>query len=91
MSTLIFRKPEQTKRNAIKDWHLMVFVSIMVLIDVVTLTFYTLLEALLDNFGTVRVPNKENPSAVRGVRWNATRGGGVDREHSSQVDHNVCL
>ena len=78
MSVVIFRKPEKAKRNAIKDWHLMVFVSIMILIDVIILTFHTLLKGLLDNFGVVRVPNKEKPSSVSGVRWNARRGVGVE-------------
>ena len=84
----MFRKPEKAKRNGIKDWHLMVFVSIMVLIDVIILVFYTLLEALLDNFGILRVPNKENPSAVNGVRmlseegWGCGVGGHVSLPHS---------
>ena len=47
----------------------MVFVSILVLMDVIFLTFHTLLEGLVDNFGVLRVPNKENFSSMSGVRW----------------------
>jgi hypothetical protein len=46
----------------------MIFVSILVLVDVIFLIFYTLLEGVVDNFGVVRVPNKENLSSTSGVR-----------------------
>ena len=66
----VLRKPQTAKtKNGIHDWHLMVFVSVLVLVDVIILTFYTLLEGLVDNFGVLRVPSKENPSSVTGVRW----------------------
>lgn len=63
------RKPQAaTTMNGIQDWHLMVMVSILILVDVIALTFYTLLEGLVDNFGVLRVPSKENLSSVSGVR-----------------------
>ena len=47
----------------------MIFVSVLVLVDVIFLILYTLLEGLADNFGVLRVPNKENPSSTSGVSW----------------------
>ena len=46
----------------------MIFVSVLVLVDMIFLTFYTLLEGLLDKFGVLQVPNKESLSSVSGVR-----------------------
>ena len=67
---VINRKPQTTKtKNGIHDWHLMVFVSVLVLVDVIFLIFYTLLEGLVDNFGVLQVPSKENLSSVTGVSW----------------------
>ena len=64
-----YRKPQAaTTKHGIQDWHLMIFVSILVLVDVIFLTFYALLEGLLDKFGVLRVPSKENLSSVTGVR-----------------------
>jgi hypothetical protein len=63
------RKPQETNKakNGIQDWHLMVFVSMLILVDVIVLTFYTLLEGLLDNFGVLQVPSKEKLSSATGV------------------------
>ena len=47
----------------------MIFVSVLVLVDVIFLILYTLLEGLADNFGVLRVPNKENLSSTSGVSW----------------------
>ena len=47
----------------------MAFVSILILVDVIVLTFYTLLEGVVDKFGVLRVPSKENLSSVVGVSW----------------------
>lgn len=63
------RKPQVAKtKNGILDWHLMVFVAILILVDVIFLSFYTLLEGVVDHFGVLRVPSKENLSSVTGVR-----------------------
>ena len=63
------RKPQAAKtKNGIQDWHLMVFVAILILVDVISLTFYTLLEGVVDHFGVLQVPSKENLSSVTGVR-----------------------
>lgn len=65
-----YRKPQAAKtKHGIQDWHLMIFVSVLVLVDVIFLILYTLLEGLADNFGVLRVPNKENPSSTSGVSW----------------------
>ena len=64
------RKPQTAKtKNGIQDWHLMMFVFTLILVDVIVLTFYTLLEGLVDNFGVLRVPSEENLSSVSGVSW----------------------
>ena len=69
---VLYRKPQTAKtKNGIQDWHLMVFVSLLLLVDVIGLTFYTLLEGLVDRFGVLQVPSKENLSAVTGVRWSS--------------------
>ena len=63
------RKPQGAKaKHGIQDWHLMIFVSVLVLLDVIFLILYTLLEGLVDNFGVVQVPNKEKLSSISGVR-----------------------
>ena len=63
------RKPQGAKaKYGIQDWHLMIFVSILILVDVIFLVLYTLLEGLVDNFGVVLVPNKEKLSSISGVR-----------------------
>ena len=65
----ILRKPQAAKlKNCIQDWHLVIFVSVLVLMDVIFLTFHTLLEGLVDNFSVLQVPNKENFSSMSGVR-----------------------
>ena len=66
---LYCRKPQTTNKakNGIQDWHLMVFVSILILVDVIVLSFYTLLEGVVDKFGVLRVPSKEKLSSVTGV------------------------
>ena len=62
------RKPQTSKKKYIQDWHLVVFVSVMVLIDILFLSLFTILEGVLDRFGLLRVPNRENLSTVSGVR-----------------------
>ena len=63
------RKPQGAKaKHGIQDWHLMIFVSILVLVDVIFLVLYTLLEGLVDNFGVILVPNNEKLSSISGVR-----------------------
>lgn len=65
----LFRKPETSKnKKGICDWHLMVFVFIMVSVDVIILTLYTFLEAFIDHFGVLTVPSKEKSSSISGVK-----------------------
>ena len=56
------------RKAGIKDWHLMVFVLCLLLVDVVMLTVYTFLEGLVAQFNVGRESNKENPRDVVGVR-----------------------
>jgi len=51
----------------IRNYHLVMFIAGLVVIDVVILTTYTLAEGLRDNLNPTRTENKENPSDVQGV------------------------
>ena len=51
----------------IRDYHLVMFIAGLVVIDVVILTTYTLAEGLRDNLNPTRTENTENPSDVQGV------------------------
>ena len=53
--------------QALKDYHLAVFVCVLVAVDVVILFIYTLVEGLRGNLEPMRVSNTENPSETRGV------------------------
>lgn len=62
------RHPRIAQRKAgIKDWHLMLIVSGLILVDVTILTLYTVLEGLVAKFTVGREPNRERPRAAIGV------------------------
>ena len=62
------RHPRKAQRKAgIKDWHLMLIVFGLILIDVTILTIYTALEGFSAQFSAGREPNREKPRAVVGV------------------------
>ena len=51
-----------------KDWHLVVAVFILVVIDLVMTGLYLLLTGLRDQLETDLTPNRENPVDIIGVR-----------------------
>ena len=54
--------------QALKDYHLALFVCALVAVDVLILFIYTLVEGLRGNLEPMRVSNTENPSNTQGVR-----------------------
>ena len=53
--------------QTLKDYHLALFVCVLVAVDVVILFIYTLVEGVRGNLEPMRVSNTENPSETRGV------------------------
>ena len=53
--------------QTLKDYHLALFVCVLVAVDVVILFIYTLVEGVRGNLEPMRVSNSENPSETRGV------------------------
>ena len=58
----------QKKKSAIQDWHLVLFVAIIVIVDIAFLVLHILLEGIIAKFDVAKTPNKENPSIIEGVR-----------------------
>ena len=54
-------------KRGIKDHHLLLIVLSLTLIDIITLTTYTIVEGVLTHFSAGVVSNKEKPSAIHGV------------------------
>ena len=62
------RHPRKAQRKVgITDWHLMVIIFGLIVIDVTILTIYTALEGFIAKFSAGREPNREKPSAIVGV------------------------
>ena len=53
--------------QTLKDYHLALFVCVLVAVDVVILFIYTLVEGVRGNLEPMRVSNSENPSETKGV------------------------
>ena len=53
--------------QTLKDYHLALFVCVLVAVDVVILFIYTLVEGVRGNLEPMRESNTENPSETRGV------------------------
>ena len=52
----------------IKDWQLALGVLTLVLVDLTILLVYTVVEGVQGNLTVDRIPNKEKPMSVDGVR-----------------------
>lgn len=64
----IFRRQSSgARKKALHDWHLVVFVFGLVLIDVTILVIHTALEGTIAHFRAGTVVNKEKPVAFEGV------------------------
>lgn len=55
------------RRTGIKDWHLMLIVLGLVLVDVVIASSYTALEGFIAGFNVGREPHREKPRDAIGV------------------------
>ena len=61
------RNPK-VKKSGIRDWHLIVFVLALLLINVVVMSAHVLLEGLIARFNvTAAIPNVEMSDSVDGV------------------------
>ena len=66
--TLHSRGPRRMKECiGLKDWHLVLIVFTLILVDVILLLIYTTLEGFLSHFQAGIMPNEENPSGIYGV------------------------
>ncbi len=60
------RNPK-AKSSGIKDWHLMVFILILLLISIVGMCVHITLEGLIAGFNVAEIPNTEMPDGIEGV------------------------
>ena len=51
----------------VKDWHLFVFIAVLVVVDLVILVTFTLTQGIVGGLSASRHENAENPSDVKGV------------------------
>ena len=56
------------KKSAIQDWHLILLVFTLLLINVAVLCLHVLLEGVINKFNLTTVPNKERSFRIEGVR-----------------------
>ena len=64
----VCRNPQLKRRKyAVSDKHLIVFVVILLIVDLLFLILYTMLEGLVARFGAGVVPSKEKPVSIDGV------------------------
>ena len=62
------RSPQTAKRKTgIQDWHLMLFVLLLVIVDVAFMLLHILLEGVIAHFNVRKTKNDENPVSVEGV------------------------
>ena len=65
---LICSNPKTIKnKKGIKDYHLMLIVLSLTLIDIIVLVTYTIAEGALTHFSAGVASNREKPSGVHGV------------------------
>ena len=55
------------RKKSIHDWHLILFITGLVLVDVTILTIYTTLQAVITDFTPGLQTNKEKTTATEGV------------------------
>ena len=62
------RSPQPSKKKSgIQDWHLMLFVLVLILIDVAFMCLHIILEGAIGNFNVAMARDEENPFTVEGV------------------------
>ena len=62
-----YRNP-QKKMSVIRDQHLMLFVFVIVLGNILSMVLNILLEGIITKFDVAETPSKERPSIIEGVR-----------------------
>lgn len=68
-----FRNPQATKRKiGLLDWHLIVFVFSLIVMNISIMILHILLEYFVASFNVVKIPSMEKPSAIRGVSLTIT-------------------
>ena len=67
LCTLLQTKTVSVSFQKMKDYHLALFVCVLVAVDVLILFIYTLVEGLRGSLEPMRVSNAENPLDTRGV------------------------
>ena len=55
------------RKHGVKDWHLILFVIILVLVNAAIMCVHILLEGLVAHFSIMTSLNKEMPFRVQGV------------------------
>ena len=66
-----YRNPQAMKRkSAIQDWHLLLVVFSLLVMNAGVMCLHILLEGVVANFNVAQTPGKEIKSAIRGVRHN---------------------
>ena len=64
-----YRNPQATKRkNAIQDWHLLLVILSLLVMNAGVMCLHILLEGVVANFNAAQTPDKEIKSTIRGVR-----------------------
>ena len=63
------RNPQATKRKiGIQDWHLLLVILSLLIINAGLMCLHILLEGIVANFNVAKIPGKEMKSTIRGVR-----------------------
>ena len=62
-----YRNPNSAKKHSIKDWHLCVFVLMLVAVATIILLVYTVIETGSTGYDLEIVPNEDHLSAIVGV------------------------
>ena len=66
--TLSYRSPQTAKRKTgIQDWHLMLFVLLLILVDVGFMCLHIILEGAIAHFNIRQTKSDEKPVSVEGV------------------------
>lgn len=55
------------KKTVIQDWHLMLFVFMLFLCNMILLCLHVLLEGIVTKFNVATIPSKERPFSIEGV------------------------
>ena len=68
VETIWHRNPHQRMKRNIQDWHLMLIVLTLLLISTSIFCLYILLQGTIAKFTVDKIPHKEKPFRIEGVR-----------------------